>query len=50
MLARPDNSPFAIVQTLMERLDSKDWLTVCQALNNVRQLSIFHSEAAEAHL
>lgn len=31
--------------TLLERLDSKDWLVVCEALNHVRQLSIFHKEA-----
>jgi len=33
------------LQTLLERLDSKDWLVVCEALNHVRQLSIFHKEA-----
>ncbi|GAQ88635.1 hypothetical protein KFL_004460090 [Klebsormidium nitens] len=37
-------------RTLLDRLDSKDWVTVCQALNNVRQLSLFHSVAAEVHL
>ncbi len=32
------------VQTLLERLDSKEWLVVCEALTHTRQLSIFHSE------
>ncbi|KAG0498269.1 hypothetical protein HPP92_002576 [Vanilla planifolia] len=32
------------LDTLMVRLDSKDWVTVCEALNNVRQLSIYHKE------
>uniref|UniRef100_A0A0D6QUI9 TOG domain-containing protein n=1 Tax=Araucaria cunninghamii TaxID=56994 RepID=A0A0D6QUI9_ARACU len=31
--------------TLLDRLDSKDWLMVCEALNHLRQLSIFHKEA-----
>jgi hypothetical protein len=31
--------------TLLDRLDSKDWIVVCEALNHVRQLSIFHKEA-----
>ncbi|KAH8967041.1 hypothetical protein BDL97_03G057200 [Sphagnum fallax] len=30
--------------TLLERLDSKEWLVVCEALTHTRQLSIFHSE------
>ncbi|XP_077237758.1 uncharacterized protein LOC143879307 isoform X2 [Tasmannia lanceolata] len=30
--------------TLLGRLDSKDWVLVCEALNHVRQLSIFHKE------
>eukprot|EP01018_Ginkgo_biloba_P007287 Gb_22435 [translate_table: standard] len=33
------------LNTLLDRLDSKDWLVVCEALNHVRQLSIFHKEA-----
>jgi len=32
------------LQTLLERLDSKDWVQVLEALNNVRQLAIFHPE------
>ncbi|KAG6391817.1 hypothetical protein SASPL_149577 [Salvia splendens] len=30
---------------LLSGLGSKDWVTVCDALNNVRRLSIFHKEA-----
>jgi hypothetical protein len=30
--------------TLLERLDSKEWLVVCEALNHTRQLSIFHTD------
>lgn len=32
-------------QTLLAGLDSKDWVVVCESLNNVRRLSIFHKEA-----
>ncbi|RVW46550.1 hypothetical protein CK203_067259 [Vitis vinifera] len=33
------------LKTLLDGLDSKDWVLVCEALNNVRRLSIFHKEA-----
>ncbi|KAJ7974554.1 ARM repeat superfamily protein [Quillaja saponaria] len=33
------------LKTLLAGLDSKDWVLVCEALNNVRRLSIFHKEA-----
>ncbi|KDP45369.1 hypothetical protein JCGZ_09618 [Jatropha curcas] len=33
------------VKTLMAGLDSKDWVLVCESLNNTRRLSIFHKEA-----
>ncbi|KAJ9135294.1 hypothetical protein P3X46_032497 [Hevea brasiliensis] len=33
------------VKTLLAGLDSKDWILVCESLNNVRRLSIFHKEA-----
>ncbi|KAJ3681279.1 hypothetical protein LUZ60_015768 [Juncus effusus] len=36
--------------TLIARLDSKDWVTICEALNNVRQISIFHKEKLSDHL
>lgn len=32
------------LKTLLAGLDSKDWVLVCEALNNVRRLSIFHKE------
>ncbi|KAK6924870.1 CLASP N-terminal domain [Dillenia turbinata] len=34
-----------VLQTLLAGLDSKDWVLVCEALNNVRRLSIFHKES-----
>ncbi|KAJ8775125.1 hypothetical protein K2173_020129 [Erythroxylum novogranatense] len=33
------------VKTLLAGLDSKDWVLVCESLNDVRRLSIFHREA-----
>ncbi|XP_009599984.1 uncharacterized protein LOC107766855 [Nicotiana tabacum] len=33
------------LKTLLTGLDSKDWVLVCEALNDVRRLSIFHKEA-----
>ncbi|KAE8021556.1 hypothetical protein FH972_007436 [Carpinus fangiana] len=33
------------LKTLLAGLESKDWILVCEALNNVRRLSIFHKEA-----
>ncbi|KAF3327665.1 hypothetical protein FCM35_KLT07783 [Carex littledalei] len=30
--------------TLMTRLESKDWVTICAALNNVRQISLLHKD------
>ncbi|KAL8528240.1 hypothetical protein ACS0TY_005882 [Phlomoides rotata] len=33
------------LKTLLSGLGSKDWVSVCDALNNVRRLSIFHKEA-----
>lgn len=33
-----------IFQSLVTELDSKDWVLVCDALNTVRRLSIFHKE------
>ncbi|KAJ6833086.1 uncharacterized protein M6B38_340710 [Iris pallida] len=32
------------LNTLLARLDSKDWVSVCEALNNVRQISLYHKE------
>uniref|UniRef100_A0A5B7A530 TOG domain-containing protein n=1 Tax=Davidia involucrata TaxID=16924 RepID=A0A5B7A530_DAVIN len=33
------------LKTLLVGLESKDWVLVCEELNNVRRLSIFHKEA-----
>lgn len=33
------------VKTLLAGLGSKDWVVVCESLNNVRKLCIFHREA-----
>ncbi|PIN02705.1 hypothetical protein CDL12_24779 [Handroanthus impetiginosus] len=33
------------LKTLLSGLGSKDWVSVCDALNNVRRLSIYHKEA-----
>lgn len=47
----PDlNSPQECIKTLGSRLDSKDWLLVCEALTNARQLSLFHSSSLEPEL
>ncbi|MCO5548393.1 hypothetical protein L7F22_001850 [Adiantum nelumboides] len=32
-----------LVDNLLARLDSKDWISVCEALNYTRQLATFHS-------
>ncbi|KAH7660148.1 CLASP N-terminal domain-containing protein [Dioscorea alata] len=34
----------ACLSTLLARLDSKEWVSICEALNNVRQLSLYHKE------
>ncbi|KAL6661870.1 hypothetical protein ACP70R_001259 [Stipagrostis hirtigluma subsp. patula] len=34
----------ASLSTLIKRLDSKDWIMTCEALNNVRQLAKYHKE------
>eukprot|EP00249_Psilotum_nudum_P020045 c27535_g1_i3 orf=594-1499(+) len=36
-----------LVNTLLERLDSKDWLTVCQAFNRARQIAVFHTSSMD---
>ncbi|CAE6101840.1 unnamed protein product [Arabidopsis arenosa] len=35
----------AVLKSVLAGLESKDWISVCDALNNVRRLSIFHKEA-----
>lgn len=32
------------MQTLLVRLESKDWVLLCESLNNVRQIAIYHKE------
>ncbi|KAJ8620575.1 hypothetical protein MRB53_029104 [Persea americana] len=39
--AFPD--PEAILKGLLEGLNSKDWMKVCEALNNTRRLALYHS-------
>ncbi|KAF5740359.1 hypothetical protein HS088_TW11G00427 [Tripterygium wilfordii] len=34
----------ANLKTILAGLESKDWVMVCESLNNVRRLSIFHKE------
>ncbi|KAM7278083.1 hypothetical protein ACFE04_005217 [Oxalis oulophora] len=33
------------LKTILSGLDSKDWVFVCESLNNLRRLSIFHRDA-----
>ncbi|KAL5723688.1 hypothetical protein ACHQM5_007058 [Ranunculus cassubicifolius] len=33
------------LNTILAGLDSKDWVSVCESLNNARRLSIFHKDA-----
>ncbi|VVB14518.1 unnamed protein product [Arabis nemorensis] len=35
----------AVLKSVLAGLDSKEWVSVCDALNNVRRLSIYHKEA-----
>ncbi|PIN00166.1 hypothetical protein CDL12_27334 [Handroanthus impetiginosus] len=38
------------LKTLLSDLESKDWVSVCDALNNLRRLSIFHKETVVSML
>ncbi|XP_051120402.1 uncharacterized protein LOC127244107 [Andrographis paniculata] len=38
------------LKKLLSELGSKDWVSVCEALNNVRRLSIFHEESTAGML
>ena len=40
---------YSPVQTLPQRLDSKDWVSVAEALNRTRQIAIFHT-ASMTHI
>ncbi|GBG59366.1 hypothetical protein CBR_g38394 [Chara braunii] len=37
-------NPEECVSTLLQRLDSKDWVVISEALNNVRQLAIYRKQ------
>ncbi|KAF3456221.1 hypothetical protein FNV43_RR00871 [Rhamnella rubrinervis] len=40
---KPIPDPDSKIQSLIEGLDSKDWIKVCESLNNVRRLAIYNS-------
>lgn len=35
---------FDIMQGLMEGLESKDWVKVCESLNDARRFALYHSD------
>ncbi|GJV76424.1 TOG array regulator of axonemal microtubules protein 1 [Tanacetum coccineum] len=37
------SDPDVKIQSLMEGLESKDWLKVCESLNDVRRFALYHS-------
>ncbi|KAG7547411.1 CLASP N-terminal domain [Arabidopsis suecica] len=39
----PFSDPESSVQRLLEELASKDWIKVCESLNNTRRFAIYHS-------
>ncbi|XP_057433916.1 uncharacterized protein LOC130726630 [Lotus japonicus] len=39
----PISDPEAKIQSLIEDLDSKNWIKVCEALNDVRRFALYHS-------
>ncbi|MFS7928493.1 putative armadillo-like helical, CLASP domain, TOG domain-containing protein [Helianthus anomalus] len=41
---KPVSDPDVKFKSLMEGLESKDWLKICDSLNDVRRLALFHSE------
>ncbi|WZZ91270.1 uncharacterized protein LOC106416689 [Brassica napus] len=43
--ADADADADAVLKSVLAGLHSKDWVSVCDALNNVRRLSIFHKDA-----
>eukprot|EP00850_Spirogloea_muscicola_P001795 SM000007S20755 [mRNA] locus=s7:60634:62887:+ [translate_table: standard] len=47
---QPVEDAQSCLNTLSQRLSSKNWSVVCHALVNVRQLSIFHRLAFQPHL
>ncbi|KAL8239016.1 hypothetical protein R6Q59_015583 [Mikania micrantha] len=41
---KPISDPDVKFKSLMEGLESKDWLKICDSLNDVRRLALYHSE------
>ncbi|KAG8499603.1 hypothetical protein CXB51_006208 [Gossypium anomalum] len=39
---KPFQDPESNIQSLVEGLDSKDWVKVCQSLNDARRFSLYH--------
>ncbi|KAL4272038.1 hypothetical protein GQ457_13G026780 [Hibiscus cannabinus] len=39
---KPFQDPESSIQSLVEGLDSKDWVKVCESLNDVRRFSLYH--------
>ncbi|EOY06520.1 hypothetical protein QUC31_016227 [Theobroma cacao] len=40
---KPFQDPESIIQSLIEGLDSKDWVNLCESLNDSRRFSLYHS-------
>ncbi|ESW10907.1 hypothetical protein PHAVU_009G248300 [Phaseolus vulgaris] len=40
---KPLSDPEVRIQSLIEDLDSKNWIKVCESLNNARRFALFHS-------
>ncbi|GAB2217725.1 hypothetical protein Drorol1_Dr00000933 [Drosera rotundifolia] len=40
---KPIPDPMAKIQGLVEEMESKDWITVCDSLNDARRFALFHS-------
>ncbi|KAL9252359.1 TOG array regulator of axonemal microtubules protein 1-like protein [Drosera capensis] len=40
---KPILDPTAKIQGLVEEMESKDWITVCDSLNDARRFALFHS-------
>ncbi|KAM0014162.1 hypothetical protein Hdeb2414_s0014g00428041 [Helianthus debilis subsp. tardiflorus] len=41
---KPVSDPVVKFKSLMEGPESKDWLKICDSLNGVRRLTLFHSK------
>ncbi|XP_062108648.1 uncharacterized protein LOC133819409 [Humulus lupulus] len=40
----PIEDPESLIQSLIEGLESKDWIQVCESLNNARRFALYHSD------